>query len=543
MKVKKGKERQVRKSNLSRNLKILGLGTLATLPALPRLASLLANAEGGRKGYRVDQLKLRARDGTRLTTAVYVPEGSGPFPAIIMIHSWFFSRWQCHLYAPYFAAAGYIVVAYDCRGWGTSGDEVHCADPDREMADLEDIINWLTDESGLRVREGGIGITGISYGGGHSFLIASRDPRVGAVAPMNGWTNLEESLNPQGSLKIAWATFLIATATWATKLDPRNDLYRWVYTLLFKREDYKDFAEDMRGRSAVYQSEAKCPMLIVCAWNDDIFEPNQNMKYFQKLDQPKMLYITNNIHGLDAIVGPRLWGKDLWQLTKRWFDFWLKGEENGVMSEPPVRLYKPWKRQMVGEEGWPPPGVKLHTLYPRKSEGAFKLTSRHGEDRGIATLKPRVLSPATSGPTIIKLEAFGGYMPGPMRDMGPGFFSFTTSPSKRDYELLGIPRLRLAMRPLARRVQVNALLYDVPPEGYPRLITHGTMTLEDLAPGQGIVANMDLIARDYLIPKGARIRLTLSGSNLPYVLPVLGKGAEIIYGDGESRLQLPLRGL
>ncbi|OFW67837.1 MAG: hypothetical protein A2V52_02850 [Actinobacteria bacterium RBG_19FT_COMBO_54_7] len=521
----------------------MGLALLVALPGLPRLAAWLANQEGKRKGYRVDQLKLRARDGTKLSTSVYVPEGEGPFPAIIMVHSWFFTRWQCHLYAPYFAQDGYIVVAYDCRGWGTSGDQVHCADPDCELADVEDVIDWLTEKSGLPVNKESLGITGLSYGGGHSFLAAARDPRIKAAVPMNGWTDLEASLNPNGSLKIGWAGFLAMTATWATKLNPRNDLYRWIQTLLFKRDRYREFEEDMRGRSAIYHEDAKCPMLIICAWNDELFDPNQNLAYFDRLNQPKMLYITNGIHISDGGIGPRFWGKDLWGLTKRWFDYWLKGEENGVLSEPLVRLYKPWKREMVAEQGWPPPGVRMHTLYPRRSDGEFRLSSRHHEQRGLATLKPSIFTPVTSGPSLIKFEAMGIGMPGPMQDAGSGYFSFTTSPSRRDYEMIGIAKLRLALLPLAEKVQVNALLYDVPPQGMPRLITHGTMTMEGLKPGSEIVAEMDLIARADLIPKGNRIRLTLSGSDFPYTLPVYGKGAQVVYGDGESRLLLPLRGV
>lgn len=107
--------------------------------------------------------------------------------------------------------------------------------------------------------------------------------------------------------------------------------------------------------------------------------------------------------------------------------------------------------------------------------------------------------------------------------------------------MLGIPRLRLTLVPLAERVQINALLYDVPAEGLPRLITHGTMTLEDQTTGREVTIEMELIARDYLLAKGNRIRLTLSGTDLPYVLPVMGKGAQVVYGDGGSALLLPLR--
>jgi predicted acyl esterase len=534
-------KRRVAKSSWKSRFLKLAIA-MAPLPFLPRLAAELASKEGERKGYRVEQFKLTARDGTKLSAALYSPEGQGPFPAIIMVHSWVLSRWQCHLYAPYFASSGYVVLAYDCRGWGSSGDQVHCTDPDLEINDLIDAIDWLTQSSGLPLKEGALGVTGISYGGGHSFLIAARDPRIRTVVPMNGWTNLKESLEPNGSLKIIWGAFLILTATWATKLNPRNDLYRWLNRLLLRRGDPKAYEEDMECRSAIHLADwVESPMLIVCSWNDELFEPNQNLEYYEHLDTPKMLYISNSLHGLDAAIGPRLWGKDIWDLTKRWFDYWLKDEENGILAEPPVRLYSPWKHTMVTEPEWPPPDIEIHQLFLRVDDGEYKIGSRPDGELGRKILKPNLLAPVSSGPTLIPPRVLGINIPGPLKGAGDGFFSFTTSPSKRDYELLGISRLSLTLRPLAPRVQINAFLYDVPPQGLPSLITHGTVTLEGQMPGEETSVSMELIARYYLMQVGHRFRLTLSGCNLPFVLPVMGEGVEIVYGAGESGLQLPLR--
>lgn len=543
----KGRKKANRKPNppaRGKAKRLLRLSTVVTLPALPSLLRKLAQAEGRRKGFRVEQFKLTARDGTRLSAALYVPEGEGPFPALIMVHSWMFNRWQCHLYAPYFASSGYVVLAYDCRGWGSSGGQVYCADPDHELNDLEDAIDWLTERSGLPLKEGALGVTGISYGGGHSFLVAQRDPRVRTVVPMAGWTDLAASLAPGGSVKFFWGLLLVATATWATRLNPRNPLYRWVSTLLLGRGDRREFEEDMRKRSCLHLAgECGKPMLIVGSWNDDLFEPNQMMDFYSRLQAPKMLYISNGIHGLDAAVGPRWAGKEIWELTLRWFDYWLKGEENGILEEPAVRLYRPWKKQVEAEEEWPPPGIRNHTIYLGRDEGLFKLTSKPRGRREEAVLQPRLLTPANSGPSIVRPQAMGLFVPGPRREAGGGFFSFTTSPAKRDFELLGAPRLHLRVVPRDRRAQVNALLYDVPPDdqGLPRLITYGTATLEGVEPGKEMERVVELFAADYLLPRGHRFRLTLSGSNPTFVLPVPGKGLRVVYGEGLSYLELPLR--
>ncbi|NPV58482.1 MAG: CocE/NonD family hydrolase [Actinobacteria bacterium] len=531
-----GKRRKVGKP-------LLIASCLSAVPFLPRAARKAAELEGRRKGFEVRQFKLIARDGTRLSAALYIPKGEGPFPALVMVHSWMLSRWQCHLYAPYFASDGYVVLAYDCRGWGSSGGEVRCADPDLEIRDLEDAIDWLTRESGLPIKENTVGVTGISYGGGHSFLIASRDPRVKAVAPINGWTDLRESLLPHGSLKIFWGLLLLLTASWATRLNPRNVLYRWTSTMLLRRGDAEAFQEDMRRRSRIHEVEKiDTPMLIVGSWNDDLFEPNQMMRFYQELKAPKMLYIANGIHGLDAGFGPRWAGKEIWELVRRWFDYWLKGEDNGILDEPPVRLFRPWKRTVEAEEAWPPSGVTVHRLFLGKENGTFKLSSRPRKGAEGLELTPSFLSPASSGPSVVRPQALGFVVPGPRSERGRGYLSFTTAPAKVDFELLGIPRLELSIEPLQERVQVNALLYDVPPVGrLPRLITYGTATLEGLEPGKETVARMELVAADYLLEVGHSFRLTLAGSNLAFVLPVPGKGVRVLYGGEKSALELPLR--
>lgn len=512
----------------------------ASAVTLPRALERMAERDGERRGYRVKQFKLTARDGTRLSAMLYVPRGEGPFPALVMVHSWMFSRWQCHLYAPYFASEGYVVLSYDCRGWGSSGGEVTCADPQREINDLVDAVDWLLEESGVPVKEGALGVTGISYGGGHSFLIAARDPRVRTVVPMCGWTDLEASLAPQGSVKIVWGTFLVITASWATRLNPANILYRWMLSLLSRR-NLDRFREDMRARSVLHLAETvDRPMLIVASWNDDLFEPNQQMEFYRRLPGPKMLYMSNGIHGIDPGVGPRWTGREIWELTRRWFDYWLKGEENGILSEPPVRLYRPWDGTYSLEEDWPPPGLETAEFRLRQKDGRLLLSPGGGTERAVVKIPGIPVSAVSSGLPVLRLPALGIPVLGPEREKGLGYVSFTGPPLDGPRELLGAPRLELVVRPLSERLQLNGFLYDVPPAGRPRLITHGTITLEGEA-GRERPAVMEMVAAYHLLRTGHRLRLALSCSDPLYVLPVRAKGGEITTGDPRARLLVPWR--
>ncbi|HEY5494538.1 MAG TPA: alpha/beta fold hydrolase, partial [Candidatus Anoxymicrobiaceae bacterium] len=187
-------------------LSLVGKAVYSVLKAMRQREDKLLEADrklASGAPYHRHRRVVQIGDGIPLTATVFIPSGEGPFPAVIMVHSWMGWRIQCDLlYAPSFARNGYVVLTYDCRGWGSSGGEVSCAAPDRELCDLEDMITWMcSPESGIPVDPEKIGITGVSYGGGHSFLAATRDPRIKAAAPMNGWTDLNFALTPNGCWK------------------------------------------------------------------------------------------------------------------------------------------------------------------------------------------------------------------------------------------------------------------------------------------------------------------------------------------------------
>jgi predicted acyl esterase len=522
--------------------------------ALPRLAAGVARRRGERRGYTMRQFKFAARDGTRLSGVIYVPLAPPPkesgYPAIVMVHSWMMSRWQNHLYAPYFASDGYVVLSYDCRGWGSSRGQVQCADPEYELCDLEDALDWLQDQSLAPVDPERIGITGISYGGGHSFLIAGRDPRIRAIVPMHGWTDLRESLVPHGSLKYIWGLSLLFTASWATKCDPRNRLYRWTLSLLLGLRDYDTALKDLDRRSALPSaSKVDLPAFIVGSWHDDLFEPNQMLHYYQELRGPKKLYIGFYPHGMDAGLGPRLWGKELWSEAKQWFDRWLKDEgAPGEPDGPRVRVYQYWKKGTTAFEDWPPPGQETVTLYlhPGSADGLAGGLAEHEPGGGSAgyRLVNTYVGAATSGPSVLRPQPLGIPVPGPRRDRPGRHISFQAPPAQRDLEILGIPLLRLRLRPDSPDCQVNAFLYDAGDKGFPRLITYGTRTLTGLEPGAEREVDLELIACDWLLKRGHSLRLTLSASNALFVQPLWSRFSfEVLTGgDAPSTLLLPVMG-
>jgi predicted acyl esterase len=500
--------------------------------------------------YHHEKHKVVARDGTKLTASVWVPAGEGPFPAVIMVHSWALWRIQPNLmHARSFARRGYVVLAYDCRGWGSSRGQVHCAAPDKELCDLEDMIDWLTaPENVLPVDPERLGITGISYGGGHSYLIATRDRRIKAAAPMNGWTDLYFALMPNNSWKFPWNALLLMLGAWAHHFSPGNDLMRWMGTFL-KTWDAGFLEGEAEERSAIhFVDEVKCPMFIVHSWNDDLFEPNQILSFYEKLKTPKKLHIANGPHGYDAGRGDYLVRNRIWDDTRRWFDYWLKDEkDNGMDREPAVTYFQPWDKKMATSDDWPPAGFE-EVLYFLSGEaavnaGALGEQAPSNNEPSELLVNNTVSSLQSSGPPVLRPNVINNLpIPGAPFTIAGDSMAFTTEPFSGERVLVGTPRVSIFASSSTRECQLNALLYDVGPKGFSRLVTHCVMTKSEMVAGEVEEFDFELIACAHMFKPGHRARLVLCAADPLYVFPSRVPSRYAVYHTAEypSSVTLPL---
>ena len=150
-------------------------------------------------------------DGTRLAGDVFYPKATAEgekLPAIVLCHGW--GGTKAHLnrgIAPRFAAAGYLVLAFDYRGWGESDSRLvvrgempkpdedgyvtvkaqairQLVDPLDQQEDIDAAITFVEGEP--HADSSRIGIWGSSFGGGHVVWRAAHDRRVKAVAAQVG---------------------------------------------------------------------------------------------------------------------------------------------------------------------------------------------------------------------------------------------------------------------------------------------------------------------------------------------------------------------
>lgn len=158
-------------------------------------------------------------EGTRMSAEVYTPTSAKPnakLPTIVMSHGWGGTVAGLRPDALVFAQAGYLIVAFDYRGWGTSDSRLVAAgkpvlkdgklvaevkevrevvDPIDQTTDILNAIHWAASES--RCDPDRIGLWGSSFSGGHVVYAAARDPRVKAFVSQVGSMDGRWVLGPQ----------------------------------------------------------------------------------------------------------------------------------------------------------------------------------------------------------------------------------------------------------------------------------------------------------------------------------------------------------
>jgi ABC-2 type transport system ATP-binding protein len=140
-----------------------------------------------------------------LDSTLYLPERT-PAPAVLVAHGFGGSKAAVDADARDLAARGFVVLAWSARGFGSSGGQIALNSPDYEVSDARALVDWLATRPEV-VQDGPgdprVGITGGSYGGAISLLLAGYDRRVDALVPVITWNDLGQALFPNGATATA----------------------------------------------------------------------------------------------------------------------------------------------------------------------------------------------------------------------------------------------------------------------------------------------------------------------------------------------------
>ena len=233
-------------------------------------------------------------EGTRMAGDLYRPADAGDrrLPAIVMSHGWGGTKAGLVRNAARFAADGFVVLAFDYRGWGESdgklvvigdmpergGDGVvqvsareirRVVDPLDQTLDIRRAFDFIEGEPNVDLDR--LGYWGSSYSGAHAIWVAANEPRaacaVGQVAAADSLDLARTSWRDTGvdvvlharEQAIRRARGEIAPLPQGT--DKAPNLNGWAH--LDKVIEYRPV--DDAGRIGI-------PLLVIDAENEELFD-------------------------------------------------------------------------------------------------------------------------------------------------------------------------------------------------------------------------------------------------------------------------------
>ena len=231
-----------------------------------------------------------------------------------------------------------------------------------------------------------------------------------------------------------------------------------------------------------------------------------------------------------AYPDPRI---DYVKESVRWWDKWLKGVENDIMDEPPLHYYlmdsvRPqvdYERRegsWQSEVRWPSPAIEQRMYYLHPDV----LNTRKNAEPGVAVRSPE--STGKMGGKLMVGIGYSGEFPDDQQADDEQSLVFDTPPLEETVNIVGQPRVQLALSSDQPVANVIVRLCDVHPTGESTLITYGVLNLahrnsnetpEALIPGKkyGIEVALNHIA--YRLPPGHRLRLAISNAYWPLIWP------------------------
>lgn len=528
-------------------------------------------------------------DGTKLAVDIYMPvekgtakAAQGPFPVLLTTTRYHRSnevegkvvplqKNPILSYAALFVRYGYVVAIADVRGAGASFGVDLGPFSKQETEDSHHLIQWLARR---QWSTGKVGMFGLSYLGITQLKAAStKPPALKAIFPQVAFWDmysfvyqngvfLDDFLRVWGDANVLLdANILLKKAHIypTARVDADEDGSMRKAASLMHGANYNVFEEAMHARfrdsvdsNGVCIWEANSPH----SYRRDIEDSNVAIYtlggWFDGFTRDIFIPFLTLSNPQKVVVGP--WdhisrsGFDMAMEHIRWFDYHLKGIQNGIMDEPPITYYTinatpgtEWRTSWT----WPPRGQRPNAYYLRE-----------GKSGSIKSVNDGILSPEKPS----RMDVFDQYqvdystttgkksrwyatagLPFEMPDRTPQdkkALTYTTEPLDGDLEVTGNPVVNLWISASTADVDVFVYLEDVDVNGFSHYVTEGKIrasmravsyppyafmglpfhrcNAEDvdyLEPGEPVKLSFALLATSYVFRAGHRIRITITGAD------------------------------
>lgn len=509
-------------------------------------------------------------DGIRLAAKLWLPDTAmqKPVPTILEVlpyrkHDQYAPRdAQVHRY---FAGHGYASMRLDIRGSGDSDGVQDNFGMVQEQDDTLEVLKWIADQPWS---DGQVGMIGISWGGFQAIQAAFRaPPELKAIIPASFAPDRYE----YGQV-FRGGCFLIRSIRWSTQLfgyktrppDPMLVGEEWrrmwmdrlehlepLIGMILRNQGYSDF---WRERAVTDFSRIKCPVYAVSGWADASYVGSV-FKTAQAVNVPWKALVGpwGHRYAHTGIPGPAI---GFLQEARRWFGYWMKGEENGIMDEPKVHawmaedvpaqaFYVESPGRWVAERDWPTPSVSPRLLYLQPG----RLAESPGSSAQLDVVTPQTLG--LEGGELMPwfLHGPAAELPGDQRADDGKSLCFDSDPLDEKLEILGAPELVLDIAVDQPTAFLAVRLCDVAPDGSSKRVTYAIFNLthrnggeppEPLTPGERYRITLPLIETGYAFKSGHRIRIAVSTTYWPLIWPSPRPVRLSLHTAGSS-LSLPVR--
>ena len=488
-------------------------------------------------------VKVRMPDGTMLDGDIYRPDSNEKFPVLLGAHAY-----NKHLQSPplrpigftpmrgymesgdstFYARRGYVHAVFNVRGSGNSEGFYQLMGP-LEVEDTCRLVEWLALQPWSN---GTVGMFGVSYFARLAKAVAARGPvpLKAIFAPFAGTDDYRHRCYHGGILAHGFITH------WRNSLDRPN--YRSLYRESHGEAAYKEAIaralsdEEISAvpalRAALQNPDAGTNALVV----DFVLHPFDGPFWRERNARdaeakiPAYLGACWGNYGLHLpgaftawkewqgpkkmVIGPAIYlDRPVYQFqdeSLRWFDYWLKGMDTGIMEEPPIRCFLAPTGEWKALEDWPPPGARWTTFYLHKD----------------GVLSEHELWPA-EGSDVFDESNFEH-----------GALTYATPPLVENTELLGPSVLTLYVSSTDTEALLFATLLLIDREGREHELTRGWLRAsqrarrddsmpwepvlahnerERLEPGQIYELKFPIVATARLFQAGERIALRIKGAD------------------------------
>ncbi|MBO2460512.1 alpha/beta fold hydrolase [Actinomadura violacea] len=500
-----------------------------------------ASADGPARVHSVDQ-RVQVVDGPHddqrvtLDTTFYKPVGRAKAPAIMLGHGFGGDKYGVASEARTLARAGYAVLTWTARGFGTSTGQIALDSPDYEVKDTRQLIDWLAKRPEVQLDGPGdprLGMAGESYGGAIALMTAAYDRRVDAIAPEITWNSLPDVLFPNaagagpenGVFKKLWAGVFFTSgsngAGCGRFLPSLCTMYRKVAEEGAPTADA--IATLRRSSPASVADSIKVPTLLVQGQSDSLFPLDQadaNARAIARNGAPvSVVWYQGGHDGGDPETG-RVRG-----LVRDFFDARLKhaGTSGTRFTVTRAGGLDSSTQQVVVQEA-------RAGAYPGLSGDPRRLRL-DGAEQTIHNPAGGTPAAVSALPGLGALGSLGGAAGALPSDMPGQTATFDTPPLDHPLRITGAATVRLsAMRntstgdPLengaagkepAEGGPLFAKLYDVSPDG------GATPARRIAAPfrAAGGEVTVTLPAMDHRFDRGHRLRLVIATTDMGFATP------------------------